>query len=563
MRARILTFAALTLLATVAGAEAPPSYRALFQQGNAAYGKLDWPGCAERFTAAAAAAPADRSAARAWFAAAACFTAAGDREKAFASLDKAAAKGYRDLDRAAGNPQLEPLRSDPRWKTFLDGVKARNDAHATTINAELAKIYQDDQADRQAGADHIDWKVVGKRDAERLARTREIAAQGGLKQADDYLHAAMVLQHSDKVEDYDQAHQWCLKAVELDPELPVARWLAAATLDRSLMNQGKPQRYGTQYKKVDGKWILWEVDPAVTDEERAEWDTPSLAEARQRLEQMNLSFADLYEQGSDLYEKGQWEGCADKLVAAAGSTREDRLASRALLRAAACAARAGEKATSFAFQFLDQAVARGCRDADRLATDADYIPLRKDPRWQPLFEKVRARAAAARQGRPLNAELESLYAADQKDREGDLEGTAWQQVEKRDAERRKRVLEIMEKGGAKEAGDYIHAAMVFQHGQTTDDLDHANRWATKAVELDPEYPGARWLAAASKDRFLMDSGKPQLYGTQFRKDKDGPWYLWQVDPAITDEERAKWDVPPLARSKARAEALNAGTFDPH
>jgi hypothetical protein len=544
-------------------AEAPPSSRSIFQQGTAAYQKEDWPRCSERFTAAAAAATGDRSAARAYFAAAACLTAAGDKEGAFASLGKAAAKGYRDLERATGNPQLDSLRSDPRWKTFVEGVKTRSEAHEKTINAELAKITQADQADRAGGGDKIDWSVVGKRDAERLKRTQEIAAQGGLKAADDYFNAALVLQHSDKVEDYDQAHQWCLKAVELDSELPAARWLAAATLDRSLMNQGKPQHYGTQYRKADGKWILWQVDPAVTDEERAEWDVPALAEARKRAEAMNLSYADLYEQGSDLYEKADWEGCADKLVGAAEVTSEDRLASRALLRAAACAARAGAKATGFAFHYLDQAVARGCRDADRLATDPDYASLRQDPRWQPVFDKVQAKAAAARQGRPLNAELERLYTDDQKDRAGNLEGTAWQAVEKRDAERRKRVLEIVEKGGAKEAGDYIHAAMVFQHGSTPDDLDHANRWATKAVELDSEYPGARWLAAASRDRWLMDSGKPQLYGTQFRRDKDGPWYLWRVDPSITDEERAKWDVPPLARSKARAEALNAGTFEPH
>jgi hypothetical protein len=62
----------------------------------------------------------------------------------------------------------------------------------------------------------------------------------------------------------------------------------------------------------------------------------------------------------------------------------------------------------------------------------------------------------------------------------------------------------------------------------------------------------------------MNLGKPQLYGTQFQRvNGTGPWILWDVDPAVTDEERAKWDVPPLARAKARVVALNGGTFQPH
>jgi tetratricopeptide (TPR) repeat protein len=279
----------LVLLLAAAGAfaqAAQPDYRTLFQQGAEAYGQKDWPRCAERFTAAAQAAPGERSAARAYFATAACLTAAGKKDDAFANLDKAAARGYRDLDRADANPQIEPLRSDPRWKAFHDGVKARSDAHEKALNAELARLTAEDQKDRQPG-DKIDWPVVGKRDAERLKRAREIAAAGGLHEADDYFNAALILQHSDKLEDYATAHQWCLKAVELDPENSNARWLAAATQDRWLMNQGKPQLYGTQFKKVNGKWILWDVDPSVTDEERAKWEVPPLAEARKRAEMMN------------------------------------------------------------------------------------------------------------------------------------------------------------------------------------------------------------------------------------------------------------------------------------
>jgi hypothetical protein len=53
------------------------------------------------------------------------------------------------------------------------------------------------------------------------------------------------------------------------------------------MWQGKPQLYGTQFKKVDGRWILWEVDPTITDEERVRWNVPPLEENRKKLEALN------------------------------------------------------------------------------------------------------------------------------------------------------------------------------------------------------------------------------------------------------------------------------------
>jgi hypothetical protein len=395
-RHRIVTalMAGMLALAGAAGAQAPPTYESLFQQASAASGQDDSARCAELFTAAAGAAVRDAQAARAYFAAAACTAATGNKDAAFALLNKAAAKGHRDVERATLNPKLEPLRQDPRWQPFLDGVKARSAAHEAKSNAELARICDEDQKDREAG-DKIDWSVVGKRDEERLKRTREIAAQGGLKSADDYFRAALVFQHSSETADYQQAHQWCLKALELDPDLPSARWLAAATEDRFLMNQGKPQRYGTQFKKVEGKWILWEVDPTVTDEERAKWDTPSLAEARKRAETMNPSFDEASSSAADLYEKANWAGCAQQYYTAAAMAPDDRQAARALLRAAACSARTGQKESADeAFKLLDKAVARGCQDVDRLATEPDYASLRKDPRWQPVLKKAQACAAA-------------------------------------------------------------------------------------------------------------------------------------------------------------------------
>ncbi|HEX4963040.1 MAG TPA: hypothetical protein VF173_19575 [Thermoanaerobaculia bacterium] len=272
-------------------------------------------------------------------------------------------------------------------------------------------------------------------------------------------------------------------------------------------------------------------------------------------------YPELFDQASVSYEKGDWAHCGEHFAAAAKAAPLDRQAARALSGAARCHAHGGDK--DAALHDLEQASSRGYRDADRVATDPDFDSLRQDPRWKTFVDQVRARDTAARKG-PLNPELEKLYNEDQADRAPEMGKVDWSVVAKRDEERRKRVLEIVAQGGTKEAPDYVHAAMVLQHGQAPEDFQHAHEWCLKAVELDPDYPGARWLAAAAQDRYLMNLGKPQLYGTQFKRDpKGGPWYLYQVDPTITDEERAKWDVPPLARAKARVEALNGGTFQPH
>ena len=61
---------------------------------------------------------------------------------------------------------------------------------------------------------------------------------------------------------------------------PAGRWLAAAAYDRWLTQQGRPQKYGTQYRQAGGRWELYEVDAATNDEERAHWNVPPLAEAR-------------------------------------------------------------------------------------------------------------------------------------------------------------------------------------------------------------------------------------------------------------------------------------------
>jgi len=158
----------------------------------------------------------------------------------------------------------------------------------------------------------------------------------------------------------------------------------------------------------------------------------------------------------------------------------------------------------------------------------------------------------------VNAELLELYEQDQADRSAaNYDEIDWSEVGPRDRERRKRVREIVVAGDVHVADDYFHAAMVFQHGEQPEDFKQAHEWAVRAVELDPDHDSAKWLAAATEDRYLMNTGKPQKYGTQFRRDKDGPWYLYEVDPSVTDEQRKEWNVPPLSEALARVDEMNA------
>jgi hypothetical protein len=57
------------------------------------------------------------------------------------------------------------------------------------------------------------------------------------------------------------------------------------------MKQGKPQKYGTQYTLKEGQWILYEVNPTTTDDQRAEWNVPPLAQALQQAEKMKQNQA--------------------------------------------------------------------------------------------------------------------------------------------------------------------------------------------------------------------------------------------------------------------------------
>lgn len=149
---------------------------------------------------------------------------------------------------------------------------------------ELKDMYISDQEDRR------DWKSwtpeKDKRDSQRLTRTLKLISKNILSTGEDYYHAAMILQHSDKVEHYKLANNLCHKAIELGEER--AKWLYAATLDRYMISSGeKYQKYGTQYIKDEKGWHHCPTNSETTDEDRAKFNVPPLENLEARVTKLN------------------------------------------------------------------------------------------------------------------------------------------------------------------------------------------------------------------------------------------------------------------------------------
>jgi hypothetical protein len=141
----------------------------------------------------------------------------------------------------------------------------------------------------------------------------------------------------------------------------------------------------------------------------------------------------------------------------------------------------------------------------------------------------------------MNQKLKQIYNEDIAERNNK---NLNKQINKRDNHRRIKVEKLLKEEKDLEAIDYHRAALIFQHSANLVDIKKAYKFAKNAVEMGDI--SARWLTAAALDRSLLMEGKAQKYGTQLKLNDEGIWELAQpIDPTVTDEDREKWNVPPL------------------
>jgi hypothetical protein len=259
----------------------------------AAYNAKDWAKCAELY--------AKQTTPDALYNGACCAALDGKKDDAFARLDKVVAAGFRDLAHIEKDTDLDSLHDDPRWAKVLEGVKANVTKFEASIKEpalrkELLALREEDQEARSAMIktqmkDEAAKKRVEAIDTKATARMKEIVAKYGwpgksLVGEDGANTAWLLVQHADK----DVAFQkQCLALLEKAYKAGEATERDYAYLfDRVAVAEGKPQRYGTQFR--DGKPQPIE-DEANVDARRKAIGLNTMAEYAKDMERMYGSAA--------------------------------------------------------------------------------------------------------------------------------------------------------------------------------------------------------------------------------------------------------------------------------
>ncbi|MDR2237988.1 MAG: tetratricopeptide repeat protein [Chryseobacterium sp.] len=154
-----------------------------------------------------------------------------------------------------------------------------------------------------------------------------------------------------------------------------------------------------------------------------------------------------------------------------------------------------------------------------------------------------------------NPELQKMADDDQNARKA--ANIDWSVLSKEDEERRARIMELIKEGKVKTAKDHYNSGIVFQHGNDSVSSGMAVKSFEQALKLDPTLN--RWWYAAAVDRDLMRRKQPQIYGTQFIKNKDtnGKWIRYTIDSSkATDEQRKYYGVETLKEQEEKERKMN-------
>jgi len=165
--------------------------------------------------------------------------------------------------------------------------------HQKKDNSLLVALAKDDQFDRVLiNLNEISFEKLKENDSKRLEQVEEEIEKDRLHTIQDYRNAGLIFHHSRIKNEYCRAKAVALlkKSADLDGYKSLGiKWLLAATIDRQLQQQNKPQIYGTQYiQDANGKYALYALDSSqISDAQRKLYGVVMLEEQAYAVAQMN------------------------------------------------------------------------------------------------------------------------------------------------------------------------------------------------------------------------------------------------------------------------------------
>lgn len=208
--------------------------------------------------------------------AAGCYALSGDHDSAFQYLKLLCSNEFVNVEGFLSDSDFQPLKNDSRWATAVAACQSAEKTYIEKSNKILYQLYLRTYNDPGFAS-------------EATKETLKLISSKQLKTANDYFHAAFVLSLTQDAPTMTLAEKLSQKADSIQPNHPQARNLIAVTKDRYLWLSKQPQIYGTQIQQnKDKKYTYEPFNPkAVTDQQRADADIPSLATLYKRLKLLN------------------------------------------------------------------------------------------------------------------------------------------------------------------------------------------------------------------------------------------------------------------------------------
>ncbi|MFT5199176.1 MAG: hypothetical protein ACI87O_001840 [Planctomycetota bacterium] len=121
----------------------------------------------------------------------------------------------------------------------------------------------------------------------RYSKVESWNKKGKLVTPEDQLWAAATLIHAESAERIALSLELSRAAASAGETRALP--LIAQAMDKQALQAGKPQPYGTQYlfHKDPGVWVLYDIDPRISDTERSDMGLPPLAELYANVKVLN------------------------------------------------------------------------------------------------------------------------------------------------------------------------------------------------------------------------------------------------------------------------------------